>query len=110
MSDQVLRSRKKTSAGTSNGVVWTEDDDVLVKGKKLQLLGYRHWLLLAFFITILYHTFTHIDSRYPPLTDERDFSVFSEIRTRRLLVALTSEGPRPSGEQNIRKCSYENIP
>ena len=98
MGDRVLRSRKKTSAGAGNGAAWTEDDYVFVKGKKLQLLGYRHWLLLAFFITILYHTFTHIDSRYPPLTDERDFNTFSEIRTRRLLVALVSEGPRPSGE------------
>jgi hypothetical protein len=80
------------------------DDDKYEKklNYKYQLLGFRHWFLLAALITGFYTFATfYIDTIYPPLTDAGDFTQFSETRTRRLLEELVAYGPRSSGSHAL---------
>ncbi|CAM6001302.1 unnamed protein product [Sphagnum balticum] len=90
------------SGFTSNGD-YSDHDKYDKKQKDMfQLLGFRHWFVLAVFITGFYTFATfYVDTIYPPLTDADDFTQFSETRTRRLLDELVAYGPRSSGSHAL---------
>lgn len=67
--------------------------------KTLDVLGFRHWLLILLIIACVYAFIYYEDSRMPDVISSGQYENFSEDRARQLLVAITALGPRPSGSE-----------
>uniref|UniRef100_A0A9J2PCY7 FXNA-like protease n=1 Tax=Ascaris lumbricoides TaxID=6252 RepID=A0A9J2PCY7_ASCLU len=67
--------------------------------KQLDLLGFRHWLLILVVIGVVYAFVVYQDNRMPNVEPTGQYERFSEPRARILLNELTALGPRVSGSQ-----------
>ncbi|VDM38403.1 unnamed protein product [Toxocara canis] len=74
--------------------------------RHLDVLGFRHWLLILAVIGLVYAMVVYQDNRMPNLEPMGQFERFSEPRARQLLNALTDLGPRVSGS---RACEVDAV-